>query len=153
MFQDQLTLVINHLQRESDNGLTGQIYWSIDNLYFPEKGWNDFVLTVLEWWLDNFNNVFNNETFLSQFRFMDGPFWVCLYGNGPTVKLTFVDGRHSNHTVQEIFSDRHAVAKALILSVRQVMQSSHVLRYNSTQLSKIHKLSLSLSLKLNKTDR
>ena len=49
--------------------ITGNIYFQIDDFFFPEEGWNDFVVIILSWWLRALENNKNDFELL----FMDGP--------------------------------------------------------------------------------
>ncbi|PIE89513.1 MAG: hypothetical protein CR997_11120 [Acidobacteria bacterium] len=53
---------------------TGAIYFSIDGKEFPEKGWNDFLVIILNWWLSAILRIVNNGSTSESFTFMDGPF-------------------------------------------------------------------------------
>lgn len=51
----------------------GIISISIDNIwFFPEKNWDDFILTVLEWWSNAALKVIQGQE--AEFLFMDGSF-------------------------------------------------------------------------------
>lgn len=64
----------NNLNQGSSGLITGEIYFEENNIYFPEKGWNDFPVIILGWWINSFLELVkqNSETF--EFCFMDGPF-------------------------------------------------------------------------------
>jgi hypothetical protein len=53
---------------------TGVIYLSVEDVFFPEKNWNDFVFTVLSWWMKSADNLNKGLTSTEDFNFMDGPF-------------------------------------------------------------------------------
>lgn len=64
----------SNLNQGSSGLITGEIYFEENNNYFPEKGWNDFTVIILGWWISSFLKSVkqNSETF--EFCFMDGPF-------------------------------------------------------------------------------
>ncbi|KAF2080461.1 hypothetical protein [Flavobacterium sharifuzzamanii] len=58
------------------DSITGEIYFKINDFSFPEEGWNDFVIVILNWWLCAFKNfhALNDDSF--EMLFMDGPLKV-----------------------------------------------------------------------------
>jgi hypothetical protein len=68
---------IDSLSISKSKKITGEIYWSLDNKYFPEEGWNDFVVIILSWWHKTLFNIKETRINTShQFNFMDGPLLV-----------------------------------------------------------------------------
>lgn len=53
--------------------LFGQIYLQLDDVFFPDRGWGDFVCIVLSWWVRALGSLDNKP---SKLGFMDGPFEV-----------------------------------------------------------------------------
>lgn len=54
--------------------ITGNIYFEENNEYFPEKGWNDFPVIILGWWIHSFLTFVKQNSEKFEFCFMDGPF-------------------------------------------------------------------------------
>ncbi|MCX2679365.1 hypothetical protein OOZ15_05365 [Galbibacter sp. EGI 63066] len=54
----------------------GNIYFTDQEFSFPEKGWNDFVIIILNWWCSALKGLLLNERLQDEFLFMDGPFTV-----------------------------------------------------------------------------
>ena len=44
----------SNLNQGSSGLITGEIYFEENNNYFPEKGWNDFTVIILGWWISSF---------------------------------------------------------------------------------------------------
>ncbi len=42
---------------------------------FPMKRWNDFVVVVASWWLEEFHQL-SKVGSNAKFGFMDGPYWI-----------------------------------------------------------------------------
>lgn len=65
----------NNVKLGSNNGLiTGEIYFKINDYYFPERNWNDFLVIILGWWVNSFINAIKTNANKFEFHFMDGPF-------------------------------------------------------------------------------
>lgn len=43
-------------------------------VYFPGRNWDDFVVTVLGWWLESYNRLLARIENIQDFDFMDGPY-------------------------------------------------------------------------------
>lgn len=41
------------LTYDNNRPSTGEIYFQFEDFAFPEKGWNDFVDVILNWWIHN----------------------------------------------------------------------------------------------------
>ena len=61
------------LRRSSSGLITGPIYFILDGHSFPEVGWDDFVVTILGWWLDAITRIVRGLSKRERLRFMDGP--------------------------------------------------------------------------------
>lgn len=61
------------IQQSNTGTITGVIYVSIDGKIFPEKGWNDLIIVILNFWIDELNNMTAKHS-KGEFLFMDGPF-------------------------------------------------------------------------------
>ncbi|GIN86918.1 hypothetical protein J6TS2_33040 [Heyndrickxia sporothermodurans] len=73
----ELNICLDSLSIYSHNVITGKIYFSIEDRFFPEKGWEDFVVVILAWWLKALLNLKNSRNGITQvFEFMDGPLFV-----------------------------------------------------------------------------
>lgn len=72
-------IIINHKDLElcKSGNIIGEIYFSFDGGYFPGYCWSDFIVPILDWWLQavsNFKMPISNIT--REFIFMDGPYLV-----------------------------------------------------------------------------
>jgi hypothetical protein len=81
----------------SKSGLvTGRIHVQINGRSFPEKDWNDFVIIILNWWLEGliFSVSKGAETF--NCIFMDGPLSFTVKKDNSLWGIFFVHGRTGN---------------------------------------------------------
>lgn len=58
----------------SSGMITGPICFKIEDKYFPESNWNDFIVVILGWWINNFTNAIKYDLGKFEFCFMDGPY-------------------------------------------------------------------------------
>jgi hypothetical protein len=56
--------------------ITGIIYINFNGSFFPEKGWNDFVIILINNWIESSYNILSGITESEEFYFMDGPFFM-----------------------------------------------------------------------------
>jgi hypothetical protein len=67
----------------------------VDDKYFPDPEWTDFVVVVLSWWADAALRLASGAASSARIRFMEGPFQVrCAVASPQSWKLDcFEDGR------------------------------------------------------------
>lgn len=64
------------LEKSGSQAITGVIFFDFTSYQFPEKGWNDFVIVVLCWWLSVLGKITIGKSDSEELRFMDGPLYV-----------------------------------------------------------------------------
>lgn len=90
---EQLKILVNNDSINIvNNRITGEIFFSIDDVYFPEDRWNDYIITLLDWWLESASKVKVAKIGESiELHFMDGPFLIqIMKQNADFVKLLFI---------------------------------------------------------------
>lgn len=80
------------LEKSGYGSITGEIYFQFENFYFPERGWNDFVVVLLGWWIKSAETLEVSSVGTTvEFLFMDGPFYVRgVKTDAAVVTLTFL---------------------------------------------------------------
>lgn len=78
-------------QVTNDGNLTGVVYWIVDGREFPERGWNDFVSVLMNWWCESIYRILNGQSDHEELRFMDGPFSLLLSAAGEMIEISFVE--------------------------------------------------------------
>lgn len=65
----------SYVSSVSSEGLTWIVYWQFGNTAFPDAQWDDFVLVLANWWIDEISGL---ETGASRccLCFMDGPYEI-----------------------------------------------------------------------------
>jgi len=93
--------------------ITGPIWLRHKDIEFPERGWNDFPVIVLSWWLRNVTHLADGTTALC--HFMDGPFEfnVSKVGSG-LCQVQLVEQRaHTSKLLSEFMADESEFITAL----------------------------------------
>ena len=112
------------LEISSTKAITGEICFNIENQFFPESVWNDFVVVILAWWIEALLDLIKlNSSALREFDFMDGPYLV----RGKKIEddiinLDFVKKRGGEKT---LFSARCSIKQfknSLLLASRRVIE-------------------------------
>jgi hypothetical protein len=66
-------VVLDTLTRSSSGNITGIIHVEADGFVFPEVEWDDFVVIILGWWLNDIIGLISGSTKNCSCQFMDGP--------------------------------------------------------------------------------
>lgn len=58
--------------------ITGVICLNINNRFFPDNNWNDFIIILLNWWI---KDIITNKHINNNYFFMDGSFYFRIESN------------------------------------------------------------------------
>lgn len=62
---------------EKSKNIIGEIYFKLEDIYFPQFKWTDFVIVILGWWLEAILKISTSRKNTSvKLMFMDGPFYI-----------------------------------------------------------------------------
>lgn len=102
--------------------ITGRISVCIDEWYFPEAEWRDFVVVVIGWWATAMRDFRVRGT--AVLNFMDGPFEVRLNaGAGDEVVAEFVSRSSRGNATERVASvSRQQLATAVGEAARSALQ-------------------------------
>lgn len=85
----------NSLSISKIGTVTGLISLNEKSFYFPEKGWNDLILIILNNWLSNIYDLKINRVHETELLFMDGPFEVKIKRENENILfLFFINNKH-----------------------------------------------------------
>jgi hypothetical protein len=70
------------LHKSARGSITGTLEAVIGEFVFPGRGWSDFVVVVLGWWLAALKELIRGAQ-SAELLFMDGPFVICITKEGP----------------------------------------------------------------------
>ncbi len=121
--------------------ISSEIYFRFTDDYFPEKGWNDFVVTILIWWIEAFIKLFLNEEDTVEFDFMDGPFTIEAEDKQKNLDCKCLEGINSK-VVAKFSVDKDLFGKNLKKVANQVIRDCISKGYQTNEL---HKLNAKLS--------
>lgn len=68
----------------------GTIFFETKDFKFPDALWNDFVVVILGWWIQNLYEARRDEKLQIKFLFMDGPVEVRVKFVGDTCQMRFI---------------------------------------------------------------
>jgi len=68
---------VETLRRSASGSITGNLYVELGTTAFPDRGWSDFVVVVLAWWLRALSTLVEGAG-SADLQFMDGPFSMSL---------------------------------------------------------------------------
>ncbi|MCE4050821.1 MULTISPECIES: hypothetical protein [Bacillaceae] len=95
-----LNIDLDSLEINRSKNITGTIYFSIDyHRYFPDEGWDDFLVIILSWWIKSIRGVDISKIGTTyKLDFMDGP---------PEVLVKKIDDEHveMNFRYEDEFND------------------------------------------------
>lgn len=127
------------LHQGKSGAITGVIYFEFERgQQFPGEGWSDFVVVVLNWWFDALNELAQGEL-TTDFRFMDGPFWVTANKCGKGVSLRGVEDRTRAEYRPESVVGLDEIRRELLLTARQVSKSCTQAGIHSVELAELRK--------------
>ncbi|GGD64359.1 hypothetical protein GCM10011514_30410 [Emticicia aquatilis] len=91
-----LQISVGEFSKTSFGSITSGVYFEVNKKFFPEKDWNDFVVVVLSFWLDEIIKMKTSNCDNGSFLFMDGPlkFTIDRVGN-----LYFFKGYNRNKNI------------------------------------------------------
>ena len=100
---------------------TGGIWISLGDRSFPDEGWSDFVVVILESWGQAVTRLLGGVTNHETVHFMDGPFEarVAMWPGSTFEFTTVARGARADAPVKtpsRIFVDSLVVAAAVVLS-------------------------------------
>lgn len=86
----EIFITDSSISRENIN-VTGDIFFSIDNICFPEENWNDFILIIVGNWINEYMSFLNSCRRKFTLYFMDGAFEVAgTLKDSENIKLEYV---------------------------------------------------------------
>jgi SRSO17 transposase len=135
----QRLVVVNleSIEFRPNGSATGIVYWDTNGLQFPEAAWNDFVLTICNWWLEAALRLVRSETSVEQLRFMDGPFWVILRKCDSTMEVSFIDGGSGENVRGRFIFESHQVFAGLLDAMKRLANYCRSVNVSDEETSKL----------------
>lgn len=89
------------IYRSKRGAVTAPVYFDWGEYQFPEKGWSDFVVVVLSWWVEAFSRLVCGWETEVEFSFMDGPMLIRLrLAENGMVTMQCVNQRNTQEMIE-----------------------------------------------------
>ena len=113
MNEKKLKLVIDedsfYLNKEGSTSVIGIIYFDVNGYFFPERGWDDFVVALVSWLAKITIELSFDKQREVEMDFMDGPFKISLkLDDKSQCTVNFIEG-------EKLAGDKEIVHKTIIL--------------------------------------
>jgi hypothetical protein len=101
---------------KSAQGLvTGEISARLGDRAFPDAQWNDFVVVIMSWWLEEMREFLTGIAATVNCRFMDGPYWFVIgHATEHTLMVSFMEERKGTKCIVEGFITRESALSAML---------------------------------------
>ncbi|WP_068784013.1 hypothetical protein [Paenibacillus phocaensis] len=121
-----LSVIINESTIDINNSgtITGQIYFQIEDMYFPELHWSDFVVVILTWWNNSLKTLeCATAGTTAEFNFMDGPFFVRCIKNHEKAALSFLRRKKvGEEVISTLETDFRLLQKSIARATKKVIE-------------------------------
>lgn len=129
---------------KNDDKITGKICFNIDKNYFPDSNWNDFVIIILNWWINSLLNIYKESQF--DLMFMDGPFLVRInIDNKKKINVKLIERRKKEKIIYTCLSDISDLLKAVINTTKELIDYIDNKKWISTDITELKKSFLQLN--------
>jgi hypothetical protein len=129
----------------NNNKITGKICFYINNNYFPDSDWNDFLVIVLNWWIDSLVNIISNNKLYYDFMFMDGPFLVRVnLKNEKKIKLNLIKRGIKEKAIYSCESDINELAEVIFKTTKEIINFVEYKNWISDEINELKKSFLQL---------
>lgn len=122
--QNEISMIRIELKECANvNGkITGILFVSFDTFDFPENNWNDFIVVILLWWVQELHEFLRSSKSV-KLRFMDGPLAIklvedlnqihvnCIYQDKTTYKANYPSDTFKPEICKEVISAAEKILK------------------------------------------
>ena len=128
--------------------ITGEICFVIEDQFFPEENWNDFVVVILTWWLQCLKKLMlSADGSLCDFSFMDGPLLVRVKKiDNDIINLEFMREKLNGDEIQlTARCSVNQLRKSLIGAAKKTIKIIEAKMWDSEETKKLRKFLNSMS--------
>jgi hypothetical protein len=140
----EINICLDNLSINNRNVITGEIYFSYNDQYFPEKGWDDFIVVILTWWHKAIINLISSRQngIVQEFEFMDGPLLVKgTKLSDDIVELQFIkEKKDSEHIFFTCQTSINKFKKTLLNSTKQLLKDIKKRNWQSDDIEELEKM-------------
>lgn len=139
---EKVEIIVDYssLTISSRKSILGDVYWKVGNRFFPEEGWNDFVIVIMSWWLKTINNIKNGQLKSNyEFIFMDGPLFITSTKISEEIlKLEFIkDKRDSQEIYFTALCNINQLQKSLLNASKGILDDIKIKKWHSDDIEEL----------------
>lgn len=124
------------MHRYESGTVIGLICCQYDTKFFPDEIWDDFVIIILNWWIQAAYRLLKNQSKDEELLFMDGPFEMTLeMGDDGKCEMTWIDEPENETFSFTLDFDRFL--EQLIGASQAVIQKCKTENWDSTDLQSL----------------
>ncbi len=125
---------------ETKRNLVSLIYLKIDEVTFPDSGWTDFLVIILDWWIQEFLNQLSGKK-NGRYEFMDGPFFfeISIQNSGNLLLTGFEESVNSSKQVFQANVRVQEFLLALKITSNQILRMCHKMEYSTPDVKSLEK--------------
>lgn len=140
----EVALDLTSFQQSQSGTVTGLIWIRHETVDFPERGWSDFPVRILSWWLESLGSLARGEK-VAVFSFMDGPFEfrVASHLSG-TCQVQFIERISSPSICREFGIDLPTLQKSLQFAAAAVLTECSRRRWTGPDVDHLRSCAASL---------
>lgn len=142
----RIRIDLKSLRMSQNETVTGIVYFDLTDVCFPEIGWNDFVVRILDWWVIAIGGLVQAESDSKRLRFMDGPFFVALKKqSGSSLVLECVRDGEPDEIEHSKVCDLKTLAYEILSAAKQVIGACEEQGWVSYDISTLKEHTVTLS--------
>ena len=126
------------LQRSELGTISGVLYLQLGSQSFPEKGWNDLPVAVLQMWLNALRPLRSGQCSEAECPFMDGPFMLRVQRT--SVSAWQLEGLANGTRVQVESIDSDELWQNLQKAARRVVEECRTRKWESRDVATLSQL-------------
>lgn len=134
-------VVLESLALTSRKAITGEVYFENNDEYFPEIHWNDFVVVILNWWIEAIERIEKATVGESdEFLFMDGPYLVRGYKiDQKIMRMDFVKSQLQGELiVSSINCNFSSFGESVLITAKRVVAEINKRKWEANELDKLN---------------
>jgi hypothetical protein len=131
------------LNMSSLASITGEIWFQIGEISFPELYWSDFIIVVLVWWLNALRSLeLSRVGSPTRMMFMDGSFFVkVILLDGGELELEFSKERLIGNQAIYIFKcQMQELKQSLLKAAKMVLWKAYNLEWDTADIRNLKEL-------------
>jgi hypothetical protein len=126
------------LRQGAMGSITGVIYYDFGaGRQFPEAGWNDFVVVILNWWIEALQQVTAGSEPV-RFCFMDGPYrMTAVLQSDDSLLLSCIEDRREVEVLFDVLVDVRDLRRELTAVAQRVSRACASAGIESSDLNEL----------------